>query len=81
MIDKIKKSIGSFTWFWNSTFFIETEHGNFIWSDPEYGGDNSLVLWDGTLESFCKNNGWPFGRDKGLHIVESYCGPNIWIKS
>ena len=37
--------IGDFTWLWNDIFFIETEQGNFVWSDPEYNGDNTIRLY------------------------------------
>jgi len=81
-IDKIKKSVGTFTWFWSHLFFVETEYGNFLWSDPDYNGDDSFTIYDGQYDDYCRRSGNTiFGRDKGKHIVEEYCGPDIWIKA
>jgi hypothetical protein len=47
----------------------------YVWSDPDYGGDNTIQPYmenpyNFTSEGFC-------GRDKGVHNILSYCGPNV----
>jgi len=66
--------IGDFTWCWGNSFFIETHEGNFVWKDPAYNGDNSIVSYDGSLEDFLKENNLEYGRDKGTHIIGDYIG-------
>lgn len=46
-----------------------------VWSDPEYGGDNTITKYTGnplhfTMKNFC-------GRSKGTHSVRGYCGPDV----
>jgi len=72
-------TVAEFTWLWDDKFFLETENGNFIWSDPDYNGDNTIRPYNGTLIQYCKENGIDFGRGKGKHHIENYCGPNIKI--
>ncbi len=72
--------VGDFTWFWGQTFFIETSEGNFIWSDPDYNGDNTIRSTNESLEQYCKNSNVPCGRDKGTHVIENYCGKNVIFK-
>lgn len=65
-----------FTWYWCHEFFIEAfpqdPHNmyNYVWSCPEYpDGNNTIRPYYGTVRDFCK----PYGRDKGKHLVRSYC--------
>ena len=68
-------TIASFTWGFGNKFFLETREGNFVWSDPDYpGGDNTIVKFNGTYKGWCKSQGIPFGRDKGQHRIQDYCG-------
>ena len=67
-----------FIWGWGDEFFLETDVGNFIWSDPDYRGDNTIRP---TSQSYGQwidphNNG-SFGRAKGVHNVRAYCGEDI----
>lgn len=78
--DLVLNTIGEFTWFWNDKFFVETEFGNFIWSDPDYNGNNTFTFTKMNIKRFCKNQKVPFGRSKGKHIIKVYCGENIIIK-
>lgn len=70
--EEIEKLVGDFTWMWNDKFYISTDKGNFIWSDPSYNGDNSLVKYEGNLEKLCKERGVPYGRNKGRHVIKDY---------
>jgi hypothetical protein len=70
--------MAQFTWLWSCEFFVETEHGNFIWKDPEYpNGDNTFTPFDGNLLAYLEKVGLDFGRDKGYHVVARYCGEEI----
>ena len=72
--EEIGNLIGSFTWNFGDEFLIETNKGNFTWSDPEYNGNGILKKFTGNYESWCKKNHIPFGRDKGKHKISDYCG-------
>jgi len=67
------ETVAEFIWFWNDKFFLETPCGNFVWSNPEYDGDNTIVPFEGSIENFCKKIGIPYGRDKGRHTIGGYC--------
>jgi len=69
-------SVASFTWGFGHEFFLETEHGNYIWSDPNYGGNNTIRKTQLSYSTWAA----PFwGRDKGKHVVREYCGENVQI--
>lgn len=65
---------GHFTWNFGQEFFIETDSGNYVWKDPDYQGDNTIVSYVGSYMEWCKTNKIPFGRDKGHHKIKEYCG-------
>lgn len=69
----IGQLVGEFTWCWGWSFFIETSQGNFVWKDPEYGGDNTIRPYSGSYDDFCKEKNVPYGRNKGKHVIEAYC--------
>lgn len=75
-------SRAEFTWNFGSEFYVATEMGrNFIWSDPNYQGDNSLI--ETTLsyaEWIDPQNQGLFGRDKGVHRIRDYCGLGVTVK-
>ena len=77
--EKILNCHGNFIWFWGQDFFVETPFGNFHWKDPDYNGDNSFTLVNMNYKEFCKFINTEFGRSKGFHEIEKYCGPNINI--
>ena len=68
-----------FTWDFGQKFLVKVGTGDavqcFAWSDPEYGGDNTIRPYKGnplnfTHVGFC-------GRDKGHHFIVDYCGPDV----
>ena len=65
---------GDFTWNFGQHFLIETEKGLFVWSDPDYSGDNTIRPFKGTMEDFF---GGQHGRDKGRHFISDYVGENF----
>jgi hypothetical protein len=71
--------VAEFTWMWCDKFFLETNKGNFIWSDPDYGGDNTIVKTDFDLAQYCENMHVGCGRSKGKHIIDRYCGDQVKI--
>ncbi len=64
-----------FTWDFGHSFFLETAKGNFIWRDPEYGGDNTIRRFDGAYGDWMKEP--QYGRDKGVHVIGAYCGKDV----
>lgn len=78
--EQLLDSVGHFSWDFGQKFFVETPHGNFVWSDPDYKGDNSFTKFDGLYKDWIKQIGISYGRDKGKHIIRSYCGDQIVLK-
>ena len=62
--------MGEFTWDFGHFFVIQTRFGMFVWSDPGYGGDNTMKPYLGRFKDFF----YPYGRDKGTHLISRYCG-------
>ena len=75
----IPDDYGDFCWDYGQHFFIETKKGNFIWSDPGYSGDNTIIPYHGTLGDYCKEHHLPYLRDKGHHSIKGYCGDKVKI--
>lgn len=73
--------LGDFTWLWNSEFFIETAEGNYVWSDPDYAGDNTLRPVKQTLTEYLRERRIDYGRDKGKHFIGAYCGQDVKVLS
>lgn len=74
MKEKLMNMVGQFTWDFGQNFFIETSIGNFIWSDPDYYGDNTIKSFDGSIKDYF---GKGFGRRKGHHTISEYCGEDF----
>ena len=65
-----------FSWNFGQEFFLKTDRGNYIWSDPDYNGDNTIRKYDGSHEDWCKETGY-YARSKGRHFIGDYCGSNV----
>lgn len=83
----ITSELADFSWAWNDKFFVQIKHpinpangGNYVWSDPDYGGDNTLTKFEGSLIDFLRREKVEFVRDKGLHIIGQYCGMVVVVK-
>lgn len=74
------EDVATFTWSFGHVFFMETAKGNYEWSDPDYQGDNTIRPFKGTYKDWLKRRGIPFGRDKGTHTIDGYCGTEVSIK-
>ena len=75
--EKILDDVAEFSWDFGQKFFVETyQHGNFVWNDPDYNGDNTFKQTAQTFKEYA--NGMLF-RDKGIRHVKSYCGDDIEI--
>ena len=72
--EQLSSTVGHFSWDFGQNFFIETEFGNFVWSSPSYYGTNIIRRFDGSLKDYIKQSKIPYVRDKGKHIISSYCG-------
>ncbi len=75
--ENIGNLIGDFIWDFGQQFFIETAEGNFVWNDPAYNGDGKIHRYHGTMENFFPEP--LYGRDKGKHYINDYCGENLVI--
>lgn len=76
--EKLLSMIGEFTYCWGCDFFIETSEGNFHWKDPDYNGNNTIRKFNGSLSDFLAQfTGMDFGRDKGTHLIASFCGEDF----
>lgn len=64
--------MGEFTWNFGQQFFIETAQGNFIWSDPDYNGDNTIRKYHGTIHDFFPGDSY---SREGKHVIGKYCDP------
>lgn len=70
-----QNTVAEFTWNFGSNFLLETQYGNFVWSDPDYGGDNTIRPYAGNPINFTQNG--LSGRYKGRHIIRNYCGDKV----
>lgn len=75
-MDKVEilSQTAEFTWMFGNEWFVESPIGNFIWSDPDYNGDNTFTK---TRLSYMEFANGRLGRDKGFHNIENFCGSDI----
>lgn len=82
-----KDSICQFTWGFDSRFLIrkydfyhKVSYGDFyVWSDPEYNGDNTIKKYEGYPQHFTGKNFC--GRNKGHHSIYAFCGDSVKIEN
>jgi hypothetical protein len=74
--EQLLNEMAEFTWDFGQKFFVETKHGNFVWSDPDYNGDNTMMEYPGTAWDFFRPM---YGRSKGKHIISDYCGDQFTV--
>jgi len=72
-------TVATFIWGYGQKFFIETSDNNYVWSDPDYDGDNKITPFKGTYNEWLKSEGLLFGRDKGDHTIRGYCGEDVHL--
>lgn len=70
----------NFIWLWDDKFFLETNKGNFVWSDPNYNGDNTITPFPGSFKDYIKKENAPYGRCKGIKNIRNFCGSSVIIK-
>ena len=77
--DELLALQGEFAWSYSHQFFIETpgQECNFIWNDPDYNGDNTIIPFYGSYQDWVKKTRIQFARNKGQHNVERYCGSAV----
>ncbi len=76
--EELAPTVGTFTWNFGNKFHIETQIGNFEWSDPNYAGGDNTIRPCGTYAEWLNKENIEFGREKGEHIIGSYC-PNFTL--
>ncbi len=70
-------TVAQFTWGWDEEFFMETNDGNFVFSDAEYGGTGTIRRFNGYYADWLKGKNVTYGRDKGRQTVRQFCGANV----
>lgn len=75
--EKLLNSTAEFSWSFGQEFFLETSFGNFVWSDPDYDGDNTVRRFDGDITDWIHHNRLPFVRCKGTHFISGYVGEDF----
>ena len=78
--DELANLLGEFSWDFGQLFFIETERGNFVWSDPDYNGDNTIRPFAGTYQDFTKKANVEFCRSKGHRTIGAYVDADFVYK-
>lgn len=68
-------SIGNFTWNFGQHFLIQVGNKYYVWSDPDYNGDNTIRPFKGNPRNFASPGFC--GRSKGKHIISHYCGGEV----
>lgn len=72
-LSDILAATGEFAWDFGKHWFIEIKGmGNFVWSDPDYGGDNSIRPFPADYAKFCEWTRVQFCRSKGTKVVGHY---------
>ena len=69
---------GRFNWNYGKEWHIETDVGNYEWSDPDVGGDNTIRPCK-PLKEWTEKLGLPYARAKGSHPIRKLCGDNVNI--
>ena len=72
-------AMATFTWYFGQDWLVETEFGNFHWKDPDYKGDNTMTLFNGSHIQFRDHVNVGMGRDKGLRSIEKVCGTEFTL--
>ena len=70
-----------FVWMFDKFWFVEVigGNGNYVWSDPEYDGDNTFIHTNHDYQQFVKAKGYRVGRGLGRHFIKDYCGDEIIV--
>lgn len=72
--------IADFSWMWGKNFHLQVGDRAYLWSSPEYGGDNTIRPYPHTQDELGKmhaDSPVPWSRDKGAHRIKDYCGENV----
>jgi hypothetical protein len=72
--------VGDFTWSFFKDFFVKTPYGGYVWSDPDYYGDNTFTKYPGSYSDWAKTLPGGYGRAKSQHVIRKYCGDDIVVK-
>ena len=56
-------------------FLLKIGDRFFVWSDPDYEGDNTIRPFKGNPQNFTAPGF--MGRDRGTHSIGAYCGTDV----
>jgi len=68
-------TFAKFIWNFGEKFLVEFNNQTYVWSSPDYNGDNTIRRYTDDFDNFT-SSGFCV-RDKGWHIIRDYCGPNV----
>lgn len=85
-------STARFGWAFGHLFLVEPSGSQelYVWSSPDYeGGDNTIRKLDAPYPcnrsewtALCRKHlGTDYVRDKGVHAISKFCGPDVRIVS
>lgn len=73
--------VADFVWGFDHEFLLKVEKDGetryYVWSDPDYNGDNTIRPYTGNPMDFT-SPGFS-GRCKGRHFIRRYCGDEVKI--
>jgi len=69
-----------FTWNFDKEFLLrvvnpDNSDAYFVWSSPEYGGNNTIYPFLGNPLNFTRKG--VRGREKGIYTIGRYCGNQV----
>jgi hypothetical protein len=76
--EEIRNLFGDFTFDYKDEFFISTEKGNFVFSDPKYGGSGELKKYDGSRKNWEESKAKVFGPIN--HFLDYVCGDFKYVE-
>ncbi len=69
-------TVANFVWGFGQEFLLIVKDKEFyVWSAPDYNGDNTIKPYNGNASDFTSPGFC--GRDKGIHSIGSYCGDAV----
>ena len=73
-------TVADFVWGFGQDFLLVVGEKCFVWSCPDYNGDNTIKPYRGerTSNGFCGQDRYYHAtRNKGTHRIGDYCGADV----
>ena len=72
---------GTFHYGGTDSYFVQTVAGNFIWFDPEHGGNNTMVKVEYDLQSWLAENHLDASCQTFNRLIKTQCGIEFTVIS